>query len=36
MEDLFSQEVRDDRLKSPEDLKRKRVLSLGDVPGNVL
>ena len=32
---FFPQEVRNDRLKSPEALEQERVLSLGDVPGRV-
>ena len=32
---FFPQEVRNDRLKSPEALERERALSLGDVPGRV-
>ena len=35
MKEFFPQEVRNDSLKSPEALKRERVLSLGDVPGRV-
>ena len=34
-EGVFSQEVRNDWLKSPEALESERALSLGDVPGRV-
>ena len=33
---IFSQGVRNDRLKFPEALERERVLNLGYVPGRVL
>ena len=33
--EFVSQQVRDDRLESPEALEGERVLSLGDIPGRV-